>query len=91
VAESRTINLEPLDRADRFFLEDGLARGMSIAELAGFLNRSEDDIKSYLTSSSSSLASRARDNQPYSTLKRSSFSAGSTASVAIRRASAARL
>jgi hypothetical protein len=91
VAESRTINLEPLDRADRFFLEDGLARGMSIAELAGFLNRSEDDIKSYLTSSSSSLASRARDNQPYSTLKRSSFSAGSTASVASRRASAARL
>ena len=38
MAELRTINLEPLDRADRFFLEDGLARGMSIAELAGFLN-----------------------------------------------------
>jgi hypothetical protein len=68
MAESRTIHLEPLDRADRLFLADGRARGMSIGELAGFLNRSEDEIKSYLTRSSSSGGSRARDNQPRSTL-----------------------
>jgi len=74
MAKSPTINLEPLDRADRHFLEDGLARGMSVAEIAGFLNRSEDEIESYLTRSSSSLGSRARDNQPRSTLKRSTFS-----------------
>jgi IS30 family transposase len=42
-----------LDKADRHFLEDGLARGMSVAEIAGFLNRSEDEIKGYLTRSSS--------------------------------------
>jgi hypothetical protein len=41
---SRTINLEPLDRADRHFLEDGLARGMSVPEIAGFLNRSEESL-----------------------------------------------
>jgi hypothetical protein len=74
MAKSRNINVEPLDRADRFFLENGLAGGMQIAELAGFLNRSEDEIKNYLTKSSSSAASRARDNQPRSTLKRSTFS-----------------
>jgi hypothetical protein len=67
MAKSRTINLEPLDRADRLFLENGLARGMSVAEVAGFLNRSEDEIEGYLTRSSSSPASRARDNQPRST------------------------
>jgi IS30 family transposase len=67
MAKSSTINLEPLDRADRLFLENGLARGMSVAEIAGFLNRSEDEIEGYLTRSSSSLASRARDNQPRST------------------------
>jgi hypothetical protein len=49
MSETITINLEPLDRADRFFLKDGLGRGMSIGELAGFLNRSEDEIKSYCT------------------------------------------
>jgi hypothetical protein len=83
-SEISTNKFEPLDRADRFFLADGLARGMSIGELAGFLNRSADEIKSYLTSSSSSGASRARDNPARSTLKRSTFSAGSTASVASR-------
>jgi hypothetical protein len=40
--ETRTIISETLDRADRLFLADGLARGMSISELEGFLNRSED-------------------------------------------------
>ena len=51
MAKSRTINSEPLDRADRLFLENGLARGMSVAEVAGFLNRSEDEIEGYLTRS----------------------------------------
>ena len=53
-SETRTTKLKTLDRADQLFLTDGLARGMSISELAGFLNRSEDEIRSYLTSSSSS-------------------------------------
>jgi hypothetical protein len=67
MAKLRIINLEPLDRADQLFLENGLARGMSVAEVAGFLNRSEDEIEGYLTRSSSSLASWARDSQPRST------------------------
>jgi hypothetical protein len=36
----------PWERADLFFLSDALARGMSIQELAGFLNRSEDELDS---------------------------------------------
>jgi hypothetical protein len=83
MAKSRTINLEPPDRADRFFLADGLARGMSIPELAGFLNRSEDEIRIYAARSGSSPL-RARDSQPRSTAKRSTFSAGSRATLARR-------
>jgi hypothetical protein len=56
-----------LDRPDRFFLTDGMARGRPISELAGFLNRSEDEIKSYLTRSSSSVVAPARDSHPRST------------------------
>jgi hypothetical protein len=48
-----------LDRADRLFLADGLARGMSIGELAGFLNRSEDEIQRYVNSCSLSAGSTA--------------------------------
>jgi IS30 family transposase len=33
------------DRSDRFFLADALARGMSIPEIARFLNRSEDEVR----------------------------------------------
>jgi hypothetical protein len=33
------------ERADLFFLGDGLARGMSIQDVAGFLNRPEDEIR----------------------------------------------
>ena len=91
MSETKITNFEPLDRADRFFLQDGLARGMSIANLADFLNRSENEIKSYLTRSSASVALRARDSHPCSTLKRSTFSSGSSVSLAKRRASAARL
>jgi hypothetical protein len=90
-SETRTTELKTLDKADQLFLTDGLARGMSISELAGFLNRSEDEIRSYLTSSSSSGFSRARVSQRCSTAKRSTFTSGSDVSLANRRASAARL
>ena len=33
------------EKADLFFLIDALARGMSIAEVAAFLNRSEDEVR----------------------------------------------
>jgi hypothetical protein len=35
----------PWERADLFFLCDALSRGMSIQDLAGFLNRSVDEVK----------------------------------------------
>jgi len=35
----------PWDKADLFFLFNALARGMSIQDLAGFLNRSEDEVR----------------------------------------------
>ena len=41
----------PWNRADLFFLSDALARGMSIQELAGFLNRPEDEVRQRLASS----------------------------------------
>jgi hypothetical protein len=40
----------PWDRLDLFFLSDALARGMSIKDLAGFLNRSEDEVRQQATS-----------------------------------------
>ena len=33
------------EKADLFFLFDALARGMSIAEVAAFLNRSEAEVR----------------------------------------------
>jgi len=33
------------EKADLFFLIDALARGMSIAEVAAFLNRSEEEVR----------------------------------------------
>ena len=41
-SESRTI--EPWDRADTFFAMNAAKRGMSIAEIAGFLGRTEDEV-----------------------------------------------
>jgi hypothetical protein len=32
-------------RADLFFLKDSLERGMSLAEIAGFLRRTEDEVR----------------------------------------------
>ena len=36
---------EPWAQADLFFLVDALARGMSIAEVAAFLGRTEDEVR----------------------------------------------
>jgi hypothetical protein len=33
------------DKEDLLFLRDAFARGMSIQDLAGFLNRSEDEVR----------------------------------------------
>jgi hypothetical protein len=50
------------NRADLFFLRDGLARGMSIQELAGFLNRSEDDVRQRARYRFQSCASQCEDS-----------------------------
>ena len=36
---------EPWARADLFFLEDSLERGMSLVEIAGFLGRTADEVR----------------------------------------------
>ena len=36
---------EPWTNADSFFLADALARGMSIAEVAAFLGRTEEEVR----------------------------------------------
>jgi hypothetical protein len=36
---------EPWERADLFFLLDALACGMSIAEVAAFLRRTEEEVR----------------------------------------------
>jgi hypothetical protein len=36
---------KPWARADLFFLEDSLQRGMSLAEIAGFLGRTADEVR----------------------------------------------
>jgi len=33
------------ERADLFFLKDSLERGMSLAEIAGFLRRTTDEVR----------------------------------------------
>jgi hypothetical protein len=35
---------EPWSNADQFFLTSALSRGMSLAEAAGFLGRTEDEV-----------------------------------------------
>src|SRR4051812_43626356 len=83
------------ERADLFFLSDALARGMSIRELAGFLNRSEDEVRQQAglrrQESISSSNGSARERHRRSTETKSSFSAGWPDSRAKRRTSAARL
>ena len=36
---------KPWVKADLFFLEDSLQRGMSLAEIAGFLGRTVDEVR----------------------------------------------
>jgi hypothetical protein len=36
---------KPWARADLFFLKDSLQRGMSLAEIAGFLGRTADEVR----------------------------------------------
>ena len=36
---------KPWERADLFFLKDSLERGMSLAEIAGFLSRTADEVR----------------------------------------------
>ena len=36
---------KPWARADLFFLKDSLERGMSLAEIAGFLRRTADQVR----------------------------------------------
>jgi hypothetical protein len=36
---------KPWARADLFFLKDALERGMSLAEIAGFLRRTADEVR----------------------------------------------
>ena len=36
--------VEPWDRADTFFAMNAVKRGMPVAEIAGFLNRTEDEV-----------------------------------------------
>jgi hypothetical protein len=42
---SSNLSQEGWDKADLFFLADALKRGMSIEEIARFLNRSEEEVK----------------------------------------------
>jgi hypothetical protein len=40
---------EDWSKADLHFLSDAVARGMSLAEVAGFLGRTEDEIRAKIT------------------------------------------
>src|SRR3954468_15831760 len=72
------------ERADLFFLCDALARGMSIQDLAGFLNRSVDEVRQQadshchdsISSSDGSPSMRHRRSRE----NKSAFSAGSPVS-----------
>jgi hypothetical protein len=85
----------PWNGADLFFLSDALARGMSIQDVAGFLNRSEDEIRDQASSRGlrpiSPSEDSASERHRRSTENKSAFSAESRVSRAKRRASAARL
>jgi hypothetical protein len=78
-----------------FFLSDALARGMSIRDLAGFLNRTEDEVRQQARwrrhDSISSCEGSPSERHRRSTETKSAFSDESTVFLAKRRASAARL
>ena len=83
------------NRSDLFFLSDALARGMSIRDLAGFLNRTEDEVRQQARwrrhDSISSCEGSPSERHRRSTETKSAFSDESTVFLAKRRASAARL
>ena len=85
----------PWNRSDLFFLTDALARGMSIQELAGFLNRTEDEIRQQARwrrhDPISSCEGSPSERHRRSTENKSAFSDESTVFRAKRRASAAHL
>ena len=85
----------PWNRSDLLFLTDAFARGMSIQELAGFLNRTEDEVRHQarwrrhdpISSSEGSPSERHRRSME----NKSAFSDELIYLRAKRRASAARL
>ena len=88
-------NKDAVEQVGPVLLRDALARGMSMQDLAGFLNRSEDEVRQQAGSrchdSISSSGDSPSKRHRRSTENKSAFSAGSPSSRAKRRASAARL
>jgi hypothetical protein len=78
----------PWDKADLFFLFNAFARGMSIQDLAGFLNRSEDEVRRQAERFHESIFSSSdvppSERHRRSTDNRSAFSAASRDSRAKR-------
>jgi hypothetical protein len=44
---TRQYSVEPWSNADQFFLSNVLASGMSLADAAGFLGRTEDEVRKH--------------------------------------------
>ena len=65
---TRQYSGEPWSNADQFFLSNVLASGMSLAEAAGFLGRTEDEVRKYGALISSA---QRRNNRRWATGKRS--------------------
>jgi len=66
---TRQYSGEPWSNADQFFLSNVLASGMSLAEAAGFLGRTEDEVRKYGALISSA---QRRNNRRWATRKRRS-------------------
>src|SRR3981189_948747 len=65
---TRQYSGEAWSNADQFFLSNVLASGMSLAEAAGFLGRTEDEVRKYGALMSSA---QRRNNRRWATGKRS--------------------
>ena len=65
---TRQYSGEAWSNADQFFLSNVLASGMSLAEAAGFLGRTEDEVRKYGALMS---AAQRRNNRRWATGKRS--------------------
>ena len=66
---TRQYSGEAWSNADQFFLSNVLASGMSLAEAAGFLGRTEDEVRKYGALISSA---QRRNNRRWATRKRRS-------------------